>query len=746
MSDHSHSVKTTIPQKGGGSMETFSDLLRVIKLNDGLYDIAKIEEAYEVAEKAHKGQMRKSGSPYITHPLAVAMILADLGMDTETLVAALLHDVVEDTEVSLEEIRKEFGDETALLVDGMTKLRNLPFSSREEMQAENVRKMLMAMAKDVRVVIIKLSDRLHNMRTLDYKSPNKQLQTSLETMEVFAPLAHRLGIRTIQEELEDIALQHLDPVGYEEIERLLDLEKPDRKAFLDTIRQKIRDRLDGRFENMLIEARVKSIYGIYRKMFIQGRSFDEIYDIYAVRIIVDTINECYNILGDIHDMFRPIPNRFKDYISTPKPNLYQSLHTTVLDKTAVPFEVQIRTWDMHHTAEFGIAAHWKYKEGIRGKDSLEEKIAWVRQILESQKDSVDSQDLLGLIKTDLSTDEVFAYTPKGDVISLPVGSSVIDFAYAIHSEVGNRMVGAKIDGRIVSLDTKIKTGNIVSILTTNAADHGPSRDWLSIVKASATRNKIRSWFKREKREENIIEGKSSLERELRRYNISLPQEQMQELLNRTTKNQRMNAVDELYAAIGYGGISLSKLMPRIKEMYQKDYRATGEDEMRAQLKKTTNKQKGKSFSGVIVEGLDDCLVKFAKCCNPLPGDDIIGYVTRGFGVSVHKKDCINVEATMYDPNQKERWVECSWAENIKGELFKSTLDIYSADRDSLLLDVTIALNNMHLPVYSLIARETQENTTAIQITIGISSLDQLQSIMANLKKIKGVSTVERATQ
>ncbi|MDR2931646.1 MAG: bifunctional (p)ppGpp synthetase/guanosine-3',5'-bis(diphosphate) 3'-pyrophosphohydrolase, partial [Oscillospiraceae bacterium] len=543
----------------------FEDLLKVIKLNDAQYDTSKIGEAYALAEKAHEGQFRDSGEPYISHPVAVAMILADLGMDTDSLTAALLHDVVEDTHVSLGTIRRKFGEETALLVDGVTKLRKIPFSTKEEYQAENIRKMLMAIAQDVRVIIIKLADRLHNMRTIGVRPEQKRRDTALETMEVYAPIAHRLGIRAIKEELEDISLSYLDPVAYKEIESQLNMKRDERHLFLDNIKAKITQRLSERYDDVFVEGRVKSIFGIYRKMYMQGRSYDEIYDIYAIRIIVNTITECYHIFGEIHDMFRPIPNRFKDYISTPKPNMYQSLHTTVFDKEAVPFEVQIRTWDMHHTAEYGIAAHWKYKAGIKGKDSLEEKIAWVRQLLESQKDTVDVQDLLGSIKSDLAADEVFVFTPKGDVIVLPAGATVIDFAYAIHSEVGNRMIGAKIDGRMVSLDTKVQTGMIVNIITTGAKGHGPSRDWIKIVKTASTRNKIRGWFKRERREENIQQGRAEIEREFRRNNILLEPEQVEGFLRRITKSQRLNSLEEFLAAIGYGGISLPKIMPRIKE-------------------------------------------------------------------------------------------------------------------------------------------------------------------------------------
>ena len=727
-------------------MSKYKDLLQAINQSDSNLDIAKIERAYELAELAHRGQFRKSGDAYISHPISVAIILADLGMDTDSITAALLHDVVEDTEITLAEIKAKFGEDVALLVDGVTKLGKIPFSSREERQAENIRKMLIAMAKDVRVIIIKLADRLHNIRTIAAMGEQKQRDIALETMEVYTPIAHRLGIRTIKEELDDRSLHLLDPVAYEEIEGHLNMEKGDRERFLNDIKAKIVQRLSEAHGHMFVDGRVKSIYGIYRKMYMQGRSFDEIYDIYAVRIIVDTINECYNVLGEIHDMFRPLPNRFKDYISTPKPNMYQSLHTTVVDKEAVPFEVQIRTWDMHQTAEFGIAAHWKYKVGIDGKDSLEDKIAWIRQLLESQQDSVDVQDIVGSIKTDLAGEEIFAFTPKGDVISLPTGSSVIDFAYAIHSEVGNRMIGAKIDGRIVSLDTEVQTGNIVSILTSNAAGHGPSRDWLNMVKTSSTRNKIRSWFKRERREENIVQGSAEIEREFRRYNIILDAKQLEAFMTKVAKNNNLNTVDEFYAAIGYGGILLSKIMVRIKEQYQRQYKTTVEEEIKKQLKKSAAQRSRKASSGVIVEGLDGCLVKFARCCNPLPGDSITGYITRGFGVSVHKTDCINVESAKSDINQSERWLNCEWAENAINEVFKSTLDIYGKDRPNLLLDISIALNNMHVQVHSLFSKELPDDMSTIQITFSASSVDQLAHIKNVLAHIQGVQEVVRTVQ
>ena len=716
----------------------YAKLTDAIEKSNKSYDLERIKAAYTMARQAHEGQMRSSGDPYISHPIEVAIILVGLGMDSDTIIGGILHDVVEDTSITLEDIQKRFGGDVADLVDGVTKLANIPYSSRAEQQAENVRKMLLAMAKDVRVVIIKLADRLHNMRTLDYRAPEKQRVKSLETMEIYAPLAHRLGIRSVKEELEDLSLKHLDPVAYHEIEQQLALRKEDREAFLGNIIKRIEARLEEEHVTAQIDGRVKSIYGIYRKMYIQGRSFDEIYDIYAVRIIVDTVLECYNILGIIHDMLRPIPNRFKDYISTPKQNMYQSLHTTVLDKEGVPFEVQIRTWDMHYTAEYGVAAHWKYKIGMEGKDALDERLAWIRQLLESQQESEDVEDIVKSIKTDIAPEEVFVFTPRGDVIRLPQGSTVIDFAYAIHTEVGNKMIGAKVDGRMVSLDYKVKTGMIVEIITSTAQSNGPSRDWLKIVKTSEARNKIRSWFKKEKREENIAEGKLALEKEMRRNLIAPPAEEREKFIADIAARQKYNTVDDFYASIGYGGVSLEKIIPRIKDDFIRLYRKPG-----AQTLVPTKKVSQKASNGVIVEGLEGCLIKFARCCNPLPGDEIVGFITRGFGVSIHKCDCANVVNAKRRGEDPERWVKATWASRVK-ETFKSTLDILASDRIGILADVSVQLGNMRIPVHSVMAKELKTGQTSIQVSIGINDLNQLQTIINNLSRIQGVVSVKRA--
>ena len=722
---------------------TIDDLMQAIKESGRSYDTDRIMAAYQVAKEAHKDQRRRSGEPYISHPVAVAIILVGLGMDTETLVAALLHDVVEDTATTGESIEKQFGEDVALMVNGVTKLGQVPFSTREEQQAENVRKMLLAMAQDVRVIIIKLADRLHNMRTLESMPPQKQRDKSLETMEVYAPLAHRLGLKLVKEELEDTALRFLDPAAYSEIESQLILRKDERDKFLSMIRERLTERLNAEGMHFYLESRVKSIYGIYRKVYIQGRDFDEIFDVYALRVIVDTVNECYNVLGVVHDMFRPIPNRFKDYISTPKANMYQSLHTTVLDKEGIPFEIQIRTWDMHYIAEYGVAAHWKYKAGLSGKDSLEEKLAWVRQLLEAQQESDDVEDIVRTIKTDIAPEEVFVFTPKGDVISLPSGSTIIDFAYAIHSAVGNRMMGAKVDGRIMPIDTVVKTGMIIEIITGNTK--GPNRDWLKVVKTSEARNKIRAWFKKEKREENIAAGREELEKEFRRSSISLTEQQEEEFLAYLAEKQQMKNVDDFLAAIGYGGISLAKIAPRIKTDYVKMFR-TSEAEKAAQALPKLVQKKSKGSSGVIVEGLDSCLVKFAQCCNPLPGDEIIGFITRGSGVSIHKLDCPNVINSMKDPEQQSRWVAAEWADTTQREVFKSSIELLARDRGLLLAEVSITLNNMHVPLHALQARELKDGMTSVTLTLGTVNVEQLTNIMSNLRKIDGVVEVKRANQ
>lgn len=720
--------------------DCISHLKRLIIASERNYDLDAIDRAIAFSVKAHEGQKRSSGEEYVCHPLSVAAILVELGMDSETIEAALLHDVLEDTPVTPEEMTREFGAQVTALVDGVTKLEKLPFTSREQRQAESIRKMLLAMSEDIRVIIIKLADRLHNMRTIDAMPEQSRLDKAKETMDVYAPIAHRLGIRNVKEELEDLSLRTLDPVAYAEIERLVSDQRAEREDFLQSIQRRIQEHLESYGLKPQLTGRMKSIAGIYRKMYIQGRAFGEIYDIYAVRVILDTVNDCYNALGIIHEMFRPLPGRFKDYISTPKANMYQSLHTTVISKEKVPFEVQIRTFDMHYTAEYGIAAHWKYKLGIQRKDKLEERLAWVRQFIENQKDASDAEEIVSTIKTDLSSDDVFVFTPKGDVITLPVGSTPIDFAYAIHTAVGHRMTGAKVDGRIVPLDYQLKMGEIVEVLTTSAEGHGPSRDWLNIVKTSEARGKIRSWFKKERRDENILQGKAELERELSRNLIRLPEDKMEALLLDQAKRNNCQTLDDLYAAIGYGGVLLSRLMPSIKFEYSKLLRETEPQDL-DQLIGTQKPHHNNG--GVIIDGMDDCLVKFSRCCNPLPGDSIIGFITRGNGVSIHKRDCVNVPQDLSQCEEPDRWIRVSWeAESAKSE-FKCTLYIDAHDRQALLSDVLSQLSAMHVAIRAVNAREAKDGYVNLSVTICVNSVDHLNLVMARLSRVESVITVRR---
>lgn len=701
-------------------------------------DVEQIDKAFNTANRAHEGQLRCSGQPYVIHPILVAKVVAELGMDKESVIAALLHDVVEDTDLTLEDVTEKFGKSVASLVDGVTKLGKVPLSTREEVQAENVRKMLLAMSEDIRVIIIKLADRLHNMRTLEFMPPQKQRDKALETLEIYAPIAHRLGIRAVKEELEDLAIKHLDPVGYAEIEKSLEVRGKSRRDYLDEIKGRIEERVCKSVKDAHIDGRVKSIHGIYRKMYMQNKNFDEIYDVYAIRIIVDTVIDCYNCLGIIHDMFRPIPGRFKDYISTPKANMYQSLHTTVIGKEGIPFEVQIRTWEMHYTAEYGIAAHWKYKLGISGTQKFEERLSWIRQLLESQKDTEDVEEIVRTIKSDLVPEEVFVFTPKGDVISLPTGATVIDFAYAIHSAVGNRMIGAKVDGRIVPIDYKVKTGEIVEVLTSSQQGKGPSRDWLKIVKTSEAKNKIRSWFKKEKREENIVEGKAELEREFKRNFIRLYDQELQSFLTKLAERQHCATLDDFYAAIGYGGISVIRMMPHIKEEYNKILKTKEESQI-----KIVPEKKKKSSNGVMVEGIDNCLIKFSKCCNPLPGDEIIGFITRGHGVSIHNRNCTNVPRDIAAAAEPDRWIPAYWSNTVKEE-FKATLLATCIDRVGLIADVSGQLANMHVMIHSLTTRDLKDGRCTLLMTITVNGVEHLNSVIGRISKINGMLSVERS--
>ena len=725
-----------VPSEARPEIITYEKLTEAIKASGRAYNTEMIEKAYRMANEAHKDARRRSGEPYICHPLAVARLVLDLGMDTESIAAALLHDVVEDTPITIEEVKSAFGAEVALLVDGVTKLTKIQFSSIEEQQAENLRKMLLAMSQDVRVMIIKLCDRLHNMRTGDAWPEQKRRDKARETMEVYAPIANRLGILNIKEELEDRSLHYLDPVGYEEISRLLS--ERSGEEFLAGVSALIEKRLEeSGIHGAAMKRRVKSIYGIYRKMFVQNKSFDEIYDVYAVRIILDTITECYSALGLIHDMYHPLPNRFKDYISTPKPNGYQSLHTTVIGHEGIPFEVQIRTRQMDEQAEYGVAAHWKYKEGLGGHDKLDERLAWVRQLLENQRVSEDSGNLLHDLKSDLLPEEVFAFTPKGDVINLPAGATCIDFAYAIHSAVGNRMVGCKVNNRMVPIDHVVATGEIIEVIL-GPADKGPSRDWLKIVKTSEAKSKIRNWFKKMRRDENIAEGRDALARELRREGILIPDDKLDEFVGGCCRRMRQNSAEDLYAAIGYGGITIANCMPKFKEEYQKLKAA----EAPAPELPKVDLRKVHSTDGVVVEGFDNTPIKFAKCCNPLPGDPIVGFITRGFGVSIHKASCTNAVSSMKDPANAPRWVKAYWADSVK-ESYKAGLEILALDRNDLLKDVLNALSDMRVPIYNMNARQV-ENYGIVNLTIGINNTEHVDRVVARLSKIRDVLKVTRS--
>ena len=737
-------------------LERYQALEDKIKAYNPALDAQRLFSAFTYADNAHSGQLRKDGSPYITHPLAVAEIVAELELDTDSIIAALLHDCIEDTGSTHEEIAKLFGVVVADLVEGVTKLTRVQYTSKEEEQMENLRKMLMAMAKDIRVILIKICDRLHNMRTMEYQSPRKQKEKALETMEIYAPIAHRLGMQRIKWELEDTSLRYLDPVGYKEISDELAARSAAHEEFLATVQRRIQERLDAEGIHCTIYGRVKHAYSIYRKMYTQNKTMDEIFDLYAFRVIVDDISECYNVLGVIHDLFNPVLGRFKDYIGTPKPNGYQSLHTTVIGRDGIPFEVQIRTWEMHHTAEYGIAAHWKYKQGMaNAKLGTEAAFEWVRKLLESQQD-VDAEEFVRTMRVDLFSDEVFVFTPRGDVINLPAGATPIDFAYNIHSAVGNHMTGAKVNGRMVTFDTPLKNGDIVEVITSKSA-HGPSRDWMKICKSNEARNKIRQWFKKERREENIATGRSSFESELKHVGLSLAAITAEDVLPFVLKKVRFGTLDELYAAIGYGGMSAQKAVVRVKDEMT---RLNRQAEQQAAAEKTAQQadaiypstsnpppvpvKTGKSDqSGIIVEGIDNCLVKFAKCCTPVPGDPVVGFITRGFGVSVHRADCPNAAPEKRKPEEEGRWIKVSWA---TGELatYRTSLEIAAKDRDGLTLDVAMALSTMKAKTTSLAARSMPDGYATVSIVLEVKNHAELTAVINKLGQIQGVYQVKRA--
>ena len=714
--------------------EHYESMMQAIARYAPSADLEVIQRAYAYADEKHKNQLRKSGEPYIIHPLAVAEIVAEIGLDTDAIAAALLHDCLEDTDASFEEISRLFGETVANLVEGVTKLTRVQYSTMEEQQMENLRKMFMAMSKDIRVILIKISDRLHNTRTLQYQTPAKQISKSMETMEVYAPLAHRLGMQKIKWELEDTSLQYLDPEGYQEIIDYLKKNEDSANSFMNAIQSKITTRLASVGIHGSIYGRIKHTYSIYRKMRAQNKTIDELYDLYAFRVIVDNIADCYNVLGHIHDLFNPIPGRFKDYISTPKPNMYQSLHTTVIGSQGIPFEVQIRTWEMHQTAEYGVAAHWKYKQ--HAGDGSEKEFEWVRRLLENQQD-VEADDYIHSLKVDMFDDEVFVFTPKGKVISLPAGSTPIDFAYAIHSAVGNSMIGAKVNNRIASYDQVLHNGDIVEVLTSKSAK-GPSRDWLNICRSNQARIKIKQWFKREKRDENIIRGKASFESELRRIGINPEIIQSEEVLPLVLKRVSFDCLDDMYAAIGFGGLTAIKAVGRIRDELTKATKAATPKE----LLNLNKQQPAVNASGVIVEDIGSCMIKFSRCCTPVPGDDIIGFITKGYGVSVHRKDCPNAKSAM-DPSQSGRWVKVTWAESPEAT-FTTALEVDSVDRDGLMLDGTTILTSLRLRMNEMSARSVGSGRALVSLVFQVHNLTELQNVMARLRGISGVSAVRRA--
>ncbi len=725
----------------------YASLENKIKNSGVDMDMGRIRAAYDTACLAHSGQLRRDGSPYVTHCVAAADISVDMGLDEDSIVAALLHDVIEDTELGYADIARQFGEPVADIVEGVTKLTRVQYTSKEDEQMENLRKMLMAMAKDIRVILIKIADRLHNMRTMAYQTEEKQRSKSLETMEIYAPIAHRLGMQRAKWELEDLALMYLDPAGYKEITDTLDSRMDTLVDFMAKMEEKIKTRLTEEGLQVTIYSRIKHIYSIYRKMYAQKLDINGIFDLCAFRVIVDTMPDCYNVLGIIHDMFKPVPGRFKDYISTPKPNMYQSVHTTVIGSEGIPFEVQIRTWSMHHTAEYGIAAHWKYKMGDSAiKTGDEDKFAWVRRLLESQQES-DATDFFHNLKIDMFADEVFVFSPKGDVINLPAGATPIDFAYSIHSAVGNSMVGASVNGRIVTFDHVLQNGDIVEVRTAKNAP-GPSRDWLNIAKSGSARTKIKQWFKKERREENITRGREIFEAELKNRGLSPEDVNDEEVLPILLKKIACPSLEEMYAAIGYGGMTATRTVNRMKDELARIHHSADKKTVlekvteAAERRETQAKKNLRPVHGILVEGLDNCLIKFSRCCTPVPGDDIIGYITRGQGVSIHRRECENYLRRNDNPEDLGRWIEVGWAEHTS-EIYTTSILVVSHERSGLVMDIATALNSLNAKVRSLNARDVEGGRSIVNIGLEIRNIDELRTVMNKLSSISGVSEVNR---
>ncbi len=716
--------------------ELYQKLYDALSADSKSYDLEKIEKAFHFAKEHHGDQKRTSGEPYICHPLQAAIIAHEFGLDSDSIVAALLHDTIEDTDATPELLTEMFGKSVMELVDGVTKIGKIPYSSKEEAQIEYLRKMFFAMAKDLRVIIIKLADRLHNIRTLGAVPREKQLRIALETMEIYAPLAHRLGMQKVKSELEDTSLSYLDPVGYKMIVDRLDEFSHTAGNFFDQTISKISEKLDEYNIKAHLEYRIKHIFSIYRKLFTQNKAFEEIFDVYAIRIIVDSPNDCYFVLGLIHDIFNPIPGRFKDYISTPKQNMYQSLHTTVIGKNGIPFEVQIRTWDMHNTAEYGVAAHWKYKGGIKGgSTAVDNKLHWIRSLLETHEDVGDTEDFITGLKVDLFAEDVFVFTPKGDVVDLPTGANLIDFAYSIHSAVGNKMIGAKVNGKIVPFDYKLSTGEIVEILTTSSANHGPSRNWMKIATTSEARNKIRHYFKKECREENIQTGQADLEKEMRETGIRLENEDKIKILEIVCERMHYAEIDDLYGAIGYGGASAVKVANKVKDIALKMQKEKDITIIPVRKRSTAS-------GGVVIEGIDNCLVKFAKCCSPVPGDYICGFITKGYGVSIHKIDCPNAVAGM--ESSPNRWLKAHWDTNTSSA-FTANIRVETKESIGVMASVASAMADMKVSIHSISAKpkRNEKDAAVIMMSFDVRDVDHLNSIMARLNKLSDVLDISR---
>ncbi len=722
-------------------LNTLIDKIRTYHKSGSLDAVGK---AYNYAIAKHEGQVRKSGEPYVTHPINVAFILAELELDPQSIVAALLHDVVEDTETSREDLVAEFGETVTMLVDGVTKLNKIPYTTKEEQQVENLRKMFFAMANDVRVIVIKLADRLHNMRTLKFQPEHKQREIARETLEVYAPLAHRLGMSKIKWELEDLALRFIDPIGYYEIVDKIAQKREEREDYIKDIIELLQNKLQLLNINSHVEGRAKHFYSIYRKMFMQNKSLDELYDLFAVRVIVDSVADCYSVLGMVHELFKPIPGRFKDYIAMPKPNMYQSLHSTMIGPNGTPFEIQIRTWEMHHTAENGIAAHWKYKEGKSGNSDMDSKLEWIKQLLEIQKDMTNAEDFMQTLKIDMFSDEVFVFTPKGDVISLPVGATPIDFAYAIHSAVGNKMTGAKVNGKIATIDYALKNGDIVDIITSGGG-HGPNLDWIKICKTSQARNKINQWFKKINREENLVKGKEILEKNLKQHSIPLRFLEDKDFIQSLLRKYGFNNMDDMLAAIGFGSTNASRFITRLntecKKRLLEEEQLTPAEVIPLVVKTTSKPNK----SGVIVEGIDNCLTRFSHCCNPVPGDKIVGYVTRGRGVAIHRADCINMIQVQANTDEFNRFIPVHWAEDTSST-FQSMLYVTATDRSNLLLDIMSTISELKTQLTNVNARTGKNNLAIIELTLEISDTEQLEIAIKKLKNIDSVLSVVRRRQ